>query len=382
MTLTTRILATVCTAALGTAAAAGDFAQSAYTTPLADVCPNPLIIQKDWLMQIEHGPILQLIGAGGTMESGVYKGPLGSTGIDLEILEGGSGIGLGDGETSYSALFTGNSKAGVRPHLAYHELDNAFIFSKRFPTTGVFVPLDIAPTALLWDPATYPDGVATLDDLIALAQTGDTMAYVSTTKRTFGKFLVDSGVPQDFFVEGYRGDLENFVVNNGKWLNQGFLTAEVHQLENGRNWEKPIDYVTVDALGYENYTGMISVATPRMDELAPCLEKLVPIMQQATVDFANDPSEVSEVVVGFNDAGFGTSWWKSPADLVDYASAAMIEAGIIGNGVNDTIGDFDMDKVAVMETIVTPNLDERAIEGVTGADVVTNRFIDPAIGLD
>lgn len=382
MKLNSFLITALTTTSLASGAFAGDFAQQAYTTPLADVCPNPIILQKDWLMQIEHGPIMQMIGSGGTMEPGVYQGPLGSTGVDLMVLEGGPGIGLGDGESSTSSLFMGNSKARVRPHLAYQELDNAFVFSERFPTVGVFAPLDIAPTVLLWDDATYPDGFHTVEDIKAFAETGVAKAYVSTARRTFSKFLIDNGVPEDFFVEGYRGDLENFVTNNGTWLNQGFLTSEVYKLENGRNWEKDISYTTVDGLGYTTYTGMVSVARDRLEELSPCLEKLVPIMQQAAVDFANDPSEVAEMVVAFNDGDFGTSWWKTSADLVGYASDIMVEAGLVGNGSNDTIGDFDMEKVETMYGIIAPSLDELADPDVTAADVVTNQFIDPTIGLE
>ena len=364
------------------AAHAGEFAETNYTTPLADVCPNPLILQKDWLMQAEHGPIMQMIGAGGTMESGVYKGPLGSTGIELQILEGGGGIGMGDGETAYSSLFMGNSKAGVLPHLGYQELDNAFIFSERFPVVGVFAPLDVAPAALMWDEGTYPDGFSSIEDLQAFAESGEGKIYISTIQRTYGKFLVDSGVPADVFVEGYRGDLENFVVNNGTWLNAGFITSEAYKLANGSNWGKPIGGTTLNDFGYPNYTGMVSVAQSRMDELAPCLEQLVPIMQQAAVDYATDPTEVNEVIVAFNEGGFATTWWTTAPDLMDYAATTMVEDGVIGNGSNDTIGDFDMDRVSTILEIVKPGLDERANPDVTAEDVVTNRFIDPSIGLE
>lgn len=362
-------------------AVAGEFAASQYTTPLADVCPSPLIIQKDWLAQAEHGPLYQMIGAGGEMSPGEYTGPLGSTGIDLTILEGGGGIGLGDGETAFSALFTGNSKAGVLPHLGFQELDNAYIFSKRFPVTGVFAPLDAAPTVLFWDAATYPDGFSSIEDLATLAET-DAKIYVSTIKRTFGKFLADNGVPSDLFVEGYRGDLENFVTNNGTWLNQGFVTSEVYKLENGMNWNKPIDALLINDLGYGNYTGMLSVATSRMDELAPCLEKVVPIMQQATVDYAKDPTEANQVILDFLDAGMAVGWWTSTPELMAYASDTMVAQGIIGNGANGTVGDFDLDRAASILEIVQGQLDERADPEVSVDMVVTNRFIDPSIGLE
>lgn len=363
------------------AADPGAFAKTHYTTPLAGLCPSPFIIQKDWLAQAEHGPLYQLIGAAGKMSSGQYTGPLGATGIDLTILEGGGGLGMGDGETAYSALYLGNSKAGVTPHLGYQELDNAFIFSKRFPVVGVMAPLDIAPTVLLWDKATYPDGFKSIDDLKAFATSGKGKIYVSTIKRTFGLFLVEAGVPADVFVEGYRGDGENFVTNNGAWLNQGFLTSEVYKFEHGNNWGKPIGHLTINDLGYRNYTGMLSVATGRMDELAPCLEKLVPLLQQATVDYARDPAEVNKLIVDFNAAGHAASWWKTGPDVTAYAAKTMVESGIIGNGPNATIGDFDMDRVAEMLKIVKPRLDERADPAVKPEQVVTNRFIDPSIGL-
>ncbi|CUH63655.1 hypothetical protein TG4357_00808 [Thalassovita gelatinovora] len=378
---TTLKTATALVALAASPALAGDFAETHYTTPLADVCPSPLIIQKDWLAQAEQGPIYQMIGAGGEMVSGQYTGPLGSTGIDLTILEGGGGIGLGDGETAYSALFTGNSKAGVMPHLGYQELDNAFIFSKRFPVTGIFAPLDAAPTSLFWDEATYPDGFSSIEDLAALEGT-DAKIYVSTIKRTFGLYLAENGVPSDLFVEGYRGDLENFVTNNGAWLNQGFVTSEPYKLENGMNWAKPINALLINDLGYGNYTGMLSVATSRMDELSPCFEKLVPIMQQATVDYAKDPTEVNQLILEFLDAGMAVGWWTSTPELMTYASETMVDLGILGNGSNETIGDFDMDRVASILEIVAPQFDERADPEVTPGMIVTNKFIDPSIGLE
>lgn len=358
----------------------GAFAREAYTTPLADVCPSPFIIQKDWLAQAEQGVLYQMIGGGGEMASGSYSGPLGSTGIDLVILEGGGGIGLGDGETAYSALYMGNSKAGVLPHLGYQELDNSFIFSERFPVVGVIAPLDVAPQGLWWDQETYPDGFHSIEDLQAFAESGDGMIYVSTIQRTFGLFLVQSGVPSEVFVEGYRGDGENFVTNNGTWLNQGFVTSEPYSFSTGNNWAKPIDSVTVGELGYPNYTGMLSVATERMDELAPCLELLVPIIQQAIVDYMEDPQEVFDVIFQFNDEGHATSWWNTPMDKLEYAWATMKERGMMGNGANGGVGAFDMERVETMFEIVQPWLDERAADDVSPEDVVTNRFIDPEIG--
>ena len=132
-------------------------------------------------------------------------------------------------------------------------------------------------------------------------------------------------------------------------------------------------------LGYANPTGMLSVATNRMDELAPCLEKLVPVIQQSMVDYITDGTEVLELLHEFNEKGYATSWWKTPMADLEYAWKVMGER-IVHNGTNDTVADFDMERVARMYEIVKPWLDERAAEDVSPEMVVTNRFIDPSIG--
>jgi hypothetical protein len=358
----------------------GAFAASRYTTDLTDVCPNPLIIQKDWLMQAEHGGLVQLIGAAGTASQGRYSGPLGSTGIELIILEGGRGLGLGDGESPLASLHIGNSRAGVIPHLAMVTTDDAIVFSELFPSVAVVAPLARNPQVLIYDPETYPEGFQSREDLIAFAESGVGKIYLTTTSSGFGRFLA-SFLPPEVFVEGYGGDLENFVAFGGSWLNQGFVTSEVWELEHGRNWGRPVGYLFISDLGYDVYPGPLAVAAGRLEELAPCLERLVPLVQQAQLDYANDPTEVNDVIVAFNEAGYGAGFWRTPRGQVAEAHGIMRQSGVIGNGHNATLGDFDLMRVEEIIEIFKPFLDERARADLTAADLVTNRFIDPAIGV-
>lgn len=361
--------------------APGAFAAQHYTTRLAGLCPSPFVVQKDWLIQSEHGAFYQLIGAGGKMSQGRYEGPLGSTGIDLVILEGGPGLGLGDGETPYSALYAGNSKAGLKPHLGFVGSDNAFIFSKQFPVVGVVAPLETDPSALLYDPATYPKGFSSIADLVAFAKSGAGKIYVSTTKRTFGRFLVGAGIPADAFLEGYRGDLETFVSNAGTWLNQGFVTSEAWELENGRNWKKPVGYTLISSLGYDPYPSVPSVAKDQLETLAPCLEKLVPLIQQAQIDYVRAPAEVNGLIADFAAKGFAAPFWRMPRASADAAVAMALKTKVVGNGPNGTLGDFDTARLDGLLATLKPYLDQRAAPGVTPADIATNRFIDPKLGL-
>ncbi|MCW2393093.1 hypothetical protein M2336_001527 [Sphingobium sp. B1D7B] len=361
--------------------AQGAFAREHYRTPLAKVCPNPVVVQLDWLPQAEHGGLFQLIGGGGKMSQGRYQGPLGATGIDLLILVGGKGIGLGDAETPFSALYMGNSRAGLRPHLALVDQDNAFIFSRRFPATGVVAMLEKSPMGLFWDRATYPRGFRSVADLRAFAQSGKGKIYLSTTRRTFGRYLINNGLPKDAVQEGYNGDAETFVLNRGRWLNQGSITSEGYQFAHGKRWNKPVDFLLLSDMGYPLYPGMVSVATNRMNELAPCLKGLVPLLQRAQVDYIRAPSEVNDVIYRFNEGGFAAPWWKTSRELLAAASAVSLSRGIVGNGPDKTLGNFDMTRSNVLLSRLKPYLDIRAKPNVKPQDVVTNRFIDPTVGL-
>jgi hypothetical protein len=376
-------------AALALAASAGtsiaqpqrSFAQNAYRTPLARVCPKQLILQLDWLPQAEHGGLFQLIGGKGKMSQGRYDGALGSTGINLTLLVGGKGIGLGDSETALSALYMGNSRAGLRPHLALVDQDSALIFSRRFPATGVVAMLDKSPMGLFWDRATYPRGFKSVADLRTFATSGRGKIYLSTTRRTFGRYLLNNGIPRDAFQEGYNGDAETFVLHQGRWLNQGSVTSEGYQFAHGRRWNKPVDFLLLSDMGYPLYPGMVSVATNRLNEMSPCLKALVPLMQRAQIDYITHPAEVNDTIFRFNEGGFSAPWWHTSRELLDAAVVAARTRGIVANGPNKTLGDFDMRRSDVLLSRLATSLDIRAKPNLKSGDVVTNRFIDPAIGL-
>ena len=367
--------------AIAPAANPGASARAAYRTPLAGICPNPLVVQLDWLPEAEHGGLFQLIGSGGVARQGRYEGALGATGIRLVLLAGGKGIGMGDGETPLSSLYMGNSRAGLRPHLALVDQDSAFVFSSRFPAVGVAAMLDMSPIGLFWDRATYPRGFRSVAELRAFALSGKGKFYISTTRRTFGRYLLEQGIPRDAFQEGYSGDGETFVLHRGQWLNQGSITAEGYQFAHGRHWSKPVDFLLLSDMGYPLYPSMVSVAASQMGELAPCLKRLVPILQQAQVDYAKHPAEANATIARFNDAGLAAPFWHTPRDLLDAAVTASLKRGIIGNGRNGTLGDFDAARSRLLLSRLRPVLDIRAKPGVAAEDVTTNRFIDYSIGL-
>jgi hypothetical protein len=362
------------TVADGTATTSGGGESSG---PDLSACPNPLVIQKDWLAEIEHAPIYQLIGPDGAMSENQYKGTIDGTDLELTIIDGGPG--LGEGQPAISSLYAGNLKTNEEVHLAFVSTDDAAIYSEEFPVVAVVSPLRKSPSILFWDPATYPEGFESIDDLVAFADTGNKI-YVSFTNESYAKWLIDQGVPEDAFLEGYAGDAENFVTNGGKWINQGYASNEVWDFENGRGWAKPIDYTYVADFGYDFYPSALSVATEKLEELAPCLEALVPMIQQATVDYVADPAPINEMLATYNEEGYGASYWKTPIELNEAGFQVLIDDELIGNE-SGSIAGFDLERVQATIDIVSPNFDERANPDVTPEDIATNEFIDTSIAL-
>jgi hypothetical protein len=353
-------------------------ADSPYTTDLSEDCPDPFVVQKDWLAEVEHAAFYQLIGPGGEMSENTYTGPLGATGIDLQIVDGGQG--LGEGQEPVQALSAGNLKFNEDVDMAFVSTDDLASHSADYPAVGVVALLDKSPQILFWDPETYPDGFGSVDDLVDFADTGNKI-YVNSITSTYGRYLVEQGVPEDAFLEGYQGDGENFVTHGGEWINQGYSSNEIYDFEQGREWERPLDYVYVSDLGYDFYPSVPSVSKDRLDELTPCLEKLVPLIQQAQIDYMADPGPVDELIAEYNDQGYGASFWKTPVELNEAAHRVFQDDELVSNGSDDTLGNFDLDRVQTTIDNLRPNFDDRADPDVTPTDIVTNDFVDERIGL-
>jgi hypothetical protein len=356
----------------------GKTAAELYTTDLSKDCPKTLTVQRDWLAEVEHSAMFQMIGDKGKMSESIYEGPLGSTGITLKLIDGGPGV--GEGQTIITTLFAGNLKFNVTPDLAYVATDDMVTFSKQFPVVGVVTPLDKSPQMIFWDPATYPNGFKTVADLKEFAK-GSNKIYVGQTKSTFTKYFIDNGVPESAFLPGYAGDSEKFVTNAGKWLNQGYSSNEYFKFTTGLGWAKPLKYSYVSDMGFDFYPSVLALPKAKLTAMSPCLKKLVPIMQQAQVDYINDPTTVNKVLTAYNEGKFGASFWKTPLELNEAGAKIMKADGLVSNGSDSTLGNFDLKRVQTTIDNLKNSLDDRGNKAVTPADLVTNEFIDTSIGL-
>ena len=135
--------------------------------------------------------------------------------------------------------------------------------------------------------------------------------------------------------------------------------------------------------GWRNYAESIATKPENITEYADCFTKLVPMIQQASVDYVNDPAETNTVIIAAVDA-FGNDFgWTYTAGAAEYGVATMKADGLIANGP-DGMGSFDMDRVAELIELAIPiyeGLGSPPKAGLTPEDIVTNQFIDPSIKL-
>ncbi|HLG92830.1 MAG TPA: hypothetical protein VKY15_07620 [Acidimicrobiales bacterium] len=363
-------------------AGAGSFAASHFTTKLAGTCPNPLVVQTNWLPEPDHAPLYELIGGGGTLSQYSYEGPLGSTGIKLRILAGGPGSGNLDGPT---VLYAGNPVLGVTPDLAMDSIDVSIQESKKFPTIAVDSFQEHDPLVLIYDPTKFHN-LNSISSLIAAAHAGAHF-YVSSLQTIYVPFLIDRGVPQSAFIAGYQGDLDKFISGGGMVINQGYVTSEPINLEHFISaWHRPVGYTFIYKLGLNDYDEVIQVPKNKLAAMTPCLSKLVPMLQQAAVDYIKNPKEVNDLIARYNSSGYGAPYWKTPPLYCQLAVKAMIGNDIVANsaGGSGPIGALDMARVSQVINILLPlyaRLGSNYQPGLVASDIATDKFIDPSIKL-
>lgn len=344
------------------------------TSDLADVCPSPLAIQTDWFPEAEHGALYELMGDDYTVDSAnkivtaslTTNGGTVDTGIDWEVRTGGPAIGYSP-VSSY--VYTDDDI-----HLAYQNTEAQVLAWDATPMVSVVAPLEKNPQMIMWDPDTYPD-IETLADL------GEENVTINVFGGgTFSDVFVAQGIwSADQVDPSYNGTPGRFIADGGAIAQQGFASAEPYNYENVFDeWGKPVNYELLHDAGFEVYSQTIAVRPDMLDDLTPCLEQIVPLIQQAVVDYANNPDRANSIIIDAVEQ-FDSEWVYTQG-IADYAVTTMTDLGLHGNGPDDTAGNMDQARIqSVIDAIRDAGLE--VPDDLDAPDLFTNEFIDDSIGL-
>jgi hypothetical protein len=353
----------------------GGTAASGDATNLAAACPNLVVIQTDWDPESEYGVYYHLIGDNPKIDTQRKRvsGPLvvagKDTGVQIEVRTGGPSIGF---EPVSSQMYKDPSIT-----VGQVSTDEAIRFSAKQATLAVVAPMEISPFMIMWDPQAYPQ----FNTIADIGKTDTKVLYFEGD--TYMEYLTGANILKKSQVDGsYDGKPGNFVAADGKVAQAGFATSEPYIYEHEvRQWNKPVKYALVSEAGYPFYPQALSIRAADKQKLAPCLEKLVPIVQRAQIDYLANPAETNELVLELVRQ-YNTGWVYS-AGLADYAITKMRE-DFVTNGPDQTLGNFDTARVQKMIDIVSPIFTAQRQppkEGLKPEDIATNEFVDMSIGI-
>ena len=344
---------------------------------LKGVCPDPVVVQTDWWPEPEHGATYQLLGAGYKPDAGKKKvvGPLVSqgkdTGVKIEIRAGGPAISF---QQTSAQIYLDKSIT-----MAFVSTDQAVQQSTKQPTLSVVSPLDINPQMIMWDPKVHPNFHTIAD----IGQTDTKVLYFQGS--TYMDYLVGSGILRKSQIDGsYDGAPDRWVASRGQVAQQGFATSEPYVYQNELpKWNKPVAFQLINDTGYPIYTSSLSIRSADKAKLSDCLKRLVPMFQQGQIDYVKNPGPVNDLIVKLNTEDY-TSNYPMSQGLAKFTAQQELKLGIVGNGTDKTLGNFDMNRIKRTIDIVGPiyAAQKQPVKaGLKPEDIATNEFINPAIGL-
>jgi hypothetical protein len=374
-----RLLAAVVVAGLAlTACAAGttttrgkDAPQAVTGDPrkLAGVCPNPVVVQTSWWPESTHGGIYELLGDKATVDTNkkIVRGPLVSggvdTGVQLEIRPGGPAR----GQQPVADLMKAD------PSITFGQQateEQVLGWAQGIPTVGVIAPFYVDPVVFIWDRKLHPDW-NTIQDV------GQTNTTVYTFHSANADYLLGSGILRASQVNySYDGSPALFMAKPDSVVG-GFATNEPFIY---RSLGRDVDYAYVADTGYPDYRNVWTIHADQQQKLAPCLRKLVPMMQQAMIDFVSKPARTLARIVQLNTQYKAS--FPYPQPQAEYGVRTMKQDGLVSDPKSGGFGAFDASRNSRMIDILRPiyAAQHQSVPGDLTADsIATNAYIDPSI---
>lgn len=354
----------------GSDTAATDTTAAAIATgaSLADVCPATIVVQTDWFPESEHGGIFQLIGddAVASKDTGAVSGSLvvngEPTGVNLEIRAGGPFL----ESPVVTEMYQDNAIT-----FGYVGTDVAITRYNDAPTLAVFNALNINPQVLLWDATKHPEAKTIADAAMTIKT-----FYVYGDPAWMRYFEAQGLIQKDQVDSNYKG---NLLLSTEDAAHQGFATSEPYKYANLESGAITTGYQLIHDAGWNSYAQNLAIRKDRLEELRPCLEKIVPIFQQAQLDYIADPTRANAIIL--STVATYDSWWTQSEGDVANGAASQKDMGIVGNGETPTFGDLEEARVNDFIAKATPILREQGLEiaDIAAGDITDNTFLDTSI---
>ncbi|MDA8290741.1 MAG: hypothetical protein M0Z33_03550 [Actinomycetota bacterium] len=347
---------------------------TATASSLAGICPSTVKIQMNWTPEAEQGAYYELASSSGTINASqkYYTAPLidpatgAKTGVKVEVLAGGPAVGYTSPER---LLYTDSSIL-----LGMDATDSQIEAFSTSPTVGVVSPMYTYDNVFFWNPAKYH--FTAIKDFAASNAT----LLSFGAKTPLNSFLEAKKWITPGQVDGaYNGTPAQFVATGGGVISGGYATYEpyfyAHQLS---AWDKPISYELIANTGYNPYSEDTFTTPQNVTRYASCFKKLVPMIQQAQINFEQSPNRVNQLIVKLDDAYKIGGGYNMAVGT--YAAQTLLKDRIIANPPRGGFGSFTMKRV---NTLIHLLEHTHSLTGLpanfSASKIETNKFIDPTL---
>jgi hypothetical protein len=335
--------------------------------PLAEVCPSSLVVQTSGLPEVTMGPLYGLLGAAPVVDveqqrtTASLTRPDGTVeDVDLEIRSGGPAVSF----RSPVAVMAEDPDVV----LALTSLAAAVDARAALETTGVVTLTERSGASVVFDPATYPD-IATFDDLRAA---GVEVHHVTDTPVV--DYLRAVGALDDTqLVDGFDGEPAAFVAAQGAIAQVGNLTVDGALLPTVPQWARPVATLAAADAGWQDYDELLVVASGDERLSDECLGRLVRVVQLAIDDYVADPTPTIELMANLRTQFNPLNRITAPVMTAGFELA--IENGVFSRSADPT----GATRPATLDAFLAELTGALGVGALAPADVVSDRFIDPAI---
>lgn len=378
--LATTLLLAACGSGAGSTSAPAAAAAAAPAGGPLDLkgagCPDTVVMQQDWQPEAEHGAMYSVVGPGYTVDtnSKSVTGPLVAQGVDtgvkVEVRAGGPNTGF---KPVPALMYVDDTIT-----LGAVNTDAAIVSGSTGQTTvAVTSQMTVSPQMLMWDPSAYP-GKTTIKQIAA---TGTT---VLTSADIIPALLEAQGIIQkQQSDQSYDSSPARFV-SDPKILQQGFATAEPYQYENEiAQWKKPVMSEPLSDYGYSVYPEPLAVRSDKLAGLSGCLKKLVPIMQQAQIDYLKNPTATDDLIVKLVDQ-YQTGWSYTSGTAAFSVKTQLAGKFVTNDPASGVFGKFDPKRISDTVATFVPLLQKAGTltrPAPAAESLYTNQFIDDSIKL-
>ncbi|WAC53826.1 nitrate ABC transporter substrate-binding protein [Gordonia sp. SL306] len=373
-------MAAVCAAALAGCTDSGTDSTAAVSLEpapaaqsLANVCPKDVVVQLQWQPQSDMAGVIGLLGPGYTVdtEKKSVTGPLAfdgkDTGVDITLRAGGPAIGF---QSVASAMYADDSI-----DLGLVHGDQLISAAKDQRVVGVTPLLQYNPSIIMWDPASHPDQKT-------IADIGKTNASVVVSKdQIFPQWLVAKGLLKESQLDtSYDGAPARFV-GDPTITQQGFANSEPYTYEHETpSWDKPVAYEMVKDAGYDVYASNVSVRADKLEQMSPCLQKLVPMIQQTGKDYVNSPDAINATIVDW--VSKDVAFTPYSAGEAAYSAKLLKDEAVIAPGTDGVYGSYDMAKAQSTVDDLVPILNAGGANlpaNLPADQIYTTRFVSDQV---